>query len=86
MEYLLSLTAPLYSTTCHYTPIMKNITAVPHIYLTQQVEFMSGMGNSMVNSFLEYHVPKTWLKPSHLEPREYRDSYVKVRSHERTDG
>lgn len=46
---------------------------------------MSGMGNSMANSFLEYHVPGTWLKPSHLEPREYRDAYIKVRSAGRAD-
>lgn len=39
---------------------------------------MAGMGNEMANSFLEYHVPSTWLKPSHLEPRDYRDAYIKV--------
>ncbi|CAM9934475.1 unnamed protein product, partial [Ectocarpus sp. 4 AP-2014] len=44
-----------------------------------QVEFMAGMGNEMANSFLEYHVPSTWLKPSHLEPRDYRDAYIKAK-------
>ena len=39
---------------------------------------MSGMGNSLANSFLEYHVPSTWLKPSNLEPRDYREAYIKV--------
>lgn len=43
-----------------------------------QVNFMSGMGNGMANSFLEYHVPRNWLKPSHLEPRDYREAYIKV--------
>lgn len=43
---------------------------------------MAGMGNEMANSFLEYHVPSTWLKPSHLEPRDYRDAYIKVGSTE----
>lgn len=43
-----------------------------------QVEFMSGMGNTLANSFLEYHVPSKWLKPSHLEPRDYREAYIKV--------
>ena len=40
---------------------------------------MAEMGNGMANSFLEYHVPSAWPKPSHLEPRDYRDSYIKVR-------
>ncbi|CAM9942334.1 unnamed protein product [Ectocarpus sp. 8 AP-2014] len=44
-----------------------------------QVEFMAGMGNEMANSFLEYHVPSTWLKPSHVEPRDYRDAYIKAK-------
>ena len=43
-----------------------------------QVEFIAEMGNSMANSFLEYHVPSAWPKPSHLEPRDYRDCYIKV--------
>lgn len=47
---------------------------------------MSAMGNSTANSFLEYHVPSTWLKPSHLEPREYRDAYIKVGCRRRVNG
>lgn len=43
-----------------------------------RVEFMAGVGNQFANSFLEYHVPGDWLKPSHLEPRKYRESYIKV--------
>ncbi|CAM9717026.1 unnamed protein product, partial [Sphacelaria rigidula] len=43
-----------------------------------QVEYMAGMGNKLANSFLEYHVPGEWLKPSHLEPRDYRESYIKA--------
>lgn len=39
---------------------------------------MAGMGNKLANSFLEYHVPSDWLKPSHLEPRDYRETYIKV--------
>lgn len=46
--------------------------------MTAQVAFMEGMGNKLVNSFLEYHVPHRWLKPSHLEPRDYREAYIKV--------
>ncbi|CAM9594469.1 unnamed protein product [Scytosiphon promiscuus] len=48
-----------------------------------QVDFMSGMGNGMANSFLEYHVPHNWLKPSHLEPRDYREAYVKAKYQDR---
>lgn len=43
---------------------------------------MAGMGNKLVNSFLEYHVPHKWLKPSHLEPRDYRESYIRVSQEE----
>ncbi|CAN0058540.1 unnamed protein product, partial [Discosporangium mesarthrocarpum] len=43
-----------------------------------QVSFMAGVGNSLANAFLEYHVPEKWPKPSHLEPRDYRESYIKA--------
>ncbi|CAN0332573.1 unnamed protein product, partial [Laminaria digitata] len=48
-----------------------------------QVQFMSGMGNCLANSFLEYHVPSTWLKPSNLEPRDYREAYIKAKYQDR---
>ncbi|CAM9755817.1 unnamed protein product [Ascophyllum nodosum] len=49
----------------------------------EQVDFMSGLGNKLANSFLEYHVPSSWQKPSHLEPRDYRESYIKAKYQDR---
>eukprot|EP00752_Nemacystus_decipiens_P009732 g8690.t2 len=52
-------------------------------WTADQVGFMAEMGNGVANSFLEYHVPSAWPKPSHLEPREYRDSYIKAKYEDR---
>ena len=54
------------------------IVKFPMLLTVFQVDFMSGLGNKLANSFLEYHVPSSWQKPSHLEPRDYRESYIKV--------
>lgn len=59
--------------------ISKVLSVQLDVWTEDQVEFMAGMGNQLANEFLEYHVPYTWLKPSHLEPRDYREAYIKVR-------